>query len=56
MTLLGIAFSLVPVVQVASAWVFALKVTLTALVANLVGAAIYWRGNRIKGAEDGSNA
>jgi len=55
-TLLGIAFSLVPVVQVASAWVFALKVTLTALVANLVGAAIYWRGNRIKGAEHGSNA
>jgi amino acid transporter len=52
-TLLSIAFSLVPVVEVASAWGFALKVTLTALAANLVGAAIYWRGNRIKTAEHG---
>jgi amino acid transporter len=51
-TLLSIAFSLVPVVAVASAWTFALKVTLTAMAANLVGAGIYWRGNRAKVREE----
>jgi len=47
-TLLSVAFSLIPVVDVASPWVFALKVSLTALAVNLAGGAIYWRGNRIK--------
>lgn len=51
-TLLSIAFSLLPVVEVASAWVFAEKVILTALTVNLAGAAIYWRGNRIKTGEE----
>jgi amino acid transporter len=51
-TLLSVVFSLVPVVEVRSPWVFAVKVSLTALAANLVGGAIYWRGNRIKRREE----
>ncbi len=47
-TLLSVVFSLVPVVAVASAWIFALKILAAAVGANLAGAAIYWRGNRIK--------
>jgi len=47
-TLLSVVFSLVPVVEVASPWLFALKVALTALAVNLVGGAIYYRGNRLK--------
>jgi amino acid transporter len=47
-TLLSVVFSLVPVVEVASPWLFALKVALTALAVNLAGAAIYYRGNRLK--------
>ncbi len=47
-TLLSVAFSLVPVVDVASPWIFAVKVSLTALMVNLVGGAIYWRGSRMK--------
>lgn len=47
-TLLSIVFSLVPVVEVPSPWIFALKVGLTALAVNLVGGAIYYRGNRLK--------
>ena len=47
-TLLSVVFSLVPVVAVASAWVFAFKILAAALGVNLLGAAIYWRGNRIK--------
>lgn len=47
-TLLSIAFSLVPVVAVASAWFFALKVLLTVVAANLVGAAVYWRGSLVQ--------
>ncbi len=55
-TLLSIVFSLMPVVEVASPWLFALKVTLTAIAVNLVGGAIYWRGNRLKLREEQSNA
>jgi glutamate:GABA antiporter len=47
-TLLSIAFSLVPVVDVKSPWLFALKVGIAALAVNAVGGAIYWRGSRIK--------
>ncbi len=50
-TLLSIAFSLVPVVDVKSPWLFALKVSLTALAVNAIGGAIYWRGSRIKNRE-----
>lgn len=50
-TLLSIGFSLVPVVEVKSPWLFAVKVSLTALVANAVGAGIYWRGSKIKKSE-----
>lgn len=47
-TLLSIVFSLVPVVQVASAWVFAFKISATAVAANILGGAVYWRGTRSK--------
>jgi amino acid transporter len=45
-TLLSILFNLVPIVDVAQPWAFALKVGGTAIGINVVGAAIYWRGTR----------
>jgi hypothetical protein len=42
---LSMVFNLAPIVEVASPWVFALKVGFTALGINLIGAAIYWRGS-----------
>jgi amino acid transporter len=51
-TLLSVVFSLVPVVEVASPWLFAVKMSLTAMAVNLAGGAIYWRGNRIKRREE----
>ena len=45
-TVLSVVMGLIPVVEVAKPWIFALKVMLTALAANLVGAGIYWRGSR----------
>jgi amino acid transporter len=48
MTLLATIFNFVPIVEVPNAWLFALKVGLAALGANLIGAAIYWRGSRVK--------
>ncbi len=51
-TLLSMGFSLVPVVDVPRPWVFAVKVTLTALAANAAGAGIYWRGSRVKAREE----
>ena len=47
-TVLSIIFNLVPIVDVARPWVFALKVGSTAVGINLIGAAIYWRGSRPK--------
>jgi amino acid transporter len=56
-TLLQILFGLVPVVGVNSSWSFGLKVGLTALIANLAGVALYWRGVHIKAAKSvGANA
>ena len=46
LTLLAMAFALVPVVDVASTVVFALKIAGTALVINAVGGALYWRAGR----------
>jgi amino acid transporter len=51
-TLLSVVFSLVPVVEVASPWLFAIKIVLTALAVNLAGAAIYYRGSRLKRREE----
>jgi len=48
-TLLSIVFNLVPIVDVAQPWAFALKVGLTVVAINLIGAAIYWRGSRRPG-------
>ena len=45
-TLLAMGFNLVPVVEVASAWGFAAKVFATAVLVNVVGAGLYWRGTR----------
>jgi amino acid transporter len=45
-TLLSMAFNLVPIVDVPRPWLFGAKVVLTALGINLVGAGIYWRGTR----------
>jgi hypothetical protein len=42
-TLLSMIFSLIPIVDVRDAKVFALKVGLTALALNLVGVALYYR-------------
>jgi hypothetical protein len=39
-------FNLVPIVDIARPWVFALKVGFAALGINLIGAAVYWRGSR----------
>lgn len=47
-TLISIIFNLVPIVDVARPWTFALKVGSAALGINLLGAAIYWRGSRSK--------
>jgi hypothetical protein len=44
-------FSLVPIVPVANAWVFAAKVAAPALIANVIGVAIFWRGRRLAGSE-----
>jgi amino acid transporter len=46
--LLAILFNLVPIVNVANPWHFALKVALAALAVNVIGSAIDWRGTRDK--------
>jgi amino acid transporter len=43
-TVSQLVLATVPIVEVNSTWGFAAKVVATALVANLVGLAIYWRG------------
>ena len=45
-TVTEVVLTTVPIVEVNSTWGFAAKVVATALVANLVGLAIYWRGKR----------
>jgi hypothetical protein len=45
-TLLSMIFNLVPIVDVARPWVFALKVGGTVVGINLIATAIYWRGSR----------
>jgi amino acid transporter len=45
-TLLATIFNFVPIVEVPNPWLFALKVGLATLGANLIGAAVYWRGSR----------
>jgi amino acid transporter len=45
-TLLAMGFNLLPIVNVASRWVFAGKVAGVSLALNLVGMAIYWNGAR----------
>jgi hypothetical protein len=45
-TLATIVFSLIPIVDVKDAGVYAFKVGASALALNLVGVALYWRGKR----------
>jgi hypothetical protein len=45
-TLLAMGFLVLPIVGVASKWLFAAKVALPALVLNLAGIAIYRNGTR----------
>lgn len=45
-TLLAMGFNLMPIVDVASRWIFAAKVMGTSLVLNAIGVAIYWNGTR----------
>ncbi len=45
-TVSELVLATVPIVEVNSTWGFAVKVMVTALVANLLGLAIYWRGKR----------
>jgi amino acid transporter len=47
-TLMSVGFSLVPVVKVGSEWIFAGKILLAAVAANLLGAGIYWRGTMVQ--------
>jgi amino acid transporter len=49
-TLLAIGFDLLPIVDVASKWLFAAKVVAASLVLNAVGVAIYWNGTRSRAA------
>ncbi|RXH58335.1 APC family permease [Granulicella sibirica] len=46
-TVAQVVLALVPIVDVTSTWGFAGKVAATALVINLVGVGIYWRGKRV---------
>jgi amino acid transporter len=50
-TLLSMIFNLVPIVEVARPWIFALKVAGTVVGINLIATAIYWRGSRANHAE-----
>jgi hypothetical protein len=52
-TLLSMIFSLIPIVDVPHPWLFALRIALTALGINLIGAGIYWRGTRLKTGTEG---
>jgi amino acid transporter len=45
-TLLAMGFNLLPIVDVASKWVFAGKVAVPAVLMNLAGMAVYWNGTR----------
>jgi hypothetical protein len=45
-TLLAMAFNLLPIVDVTSTWLFTAKIVGASLVLNLVGVAIYWNGTR----------
>jgi amino acid transporter len=45
-TALSMGFNVVPIVDVASKWVFAAKVAGASLALNLAGVAIYWNGTR----------
>jgi amino acid transporter len=47
-TLLAMAFNLMPIVDVANRFAFAAKVAGVALALNLVGGAIYWNGTRLR--------
>jgi amino acid transporter len=46
-TALAMGFLVLPIVDVASKWLFAAKVVGASLVLNLVGIAIYWNGTRL---------
>jgi amino acid transporter len=46
-TLLSMAFTLIPIVDVPHPWLFGIKVALTGLGINLLGAVVYWRGTRV---------
>ena len=45
-TLLAMGLNLLPIVDVASKWVFAAKVAVPSLILNSIGVAIYWYGTR----------
>jgi len=45
-TSISMVFNLLPIVDVASKWIFAAKVAGASLALNLVGVAIYWNGTR----------
>jgi glutamate:GABA antiporter len=45
-TILSMIFNLVPIVDVARPWVFALKVGCAVVGINLIATAIYWRSSR----------
>jgi uncharacterized membrane protein len=51
-TLLAMAFNLIPIVDVASRWGFAAKVAGVSLALNLLGIAIYWNGTRNKARQE----
>lgn len=52
-TVVSMIFNLLPIVDVASTWMFAAKVVLAAVVLNAVGVGIYWWGTRGRGQATG---
>ena len=48
-TLVQCVVAMIPVVDVTSVWAYAAKVGGAALLINLVGAGIYWRGKMMQG-------
>jgi amino acid transporter len=45
-TVLSMVFNLLPIVDVSSTWIFAIKVVLSAIALNLLGVGVYWWGTR----------
>lgn len=50
-TVLSMVFNLLPIVDVSSTWIFAIKVIFSAILLNVIGVGIYWWGTRNRATE-----